>query len=263
VTTGRLAALAERLRAYRPNGVYCSGDFPTWQEALVHCTGYDNSAILDRVLVSARKVQRGEAAYERDAVCFDSPEYRFPLLWALARAALQKNRLRVLDFGGSLGSVYFQHRAVLPEVADLRWTVVEQRAHVDAGRAEFACGPLRFHYSIEEAGGAAEHDGLLLAGVLQCLPDPFGFVADAARQGFGYIILDRVPLMVSDRDRLTVQHVPERIYRASYPAWFFSETRLLSILRVKYDVTASWPALDQVQPRGGRAQHKGFLLELR
>jgi hypothetical protein len=63
--------------------------------------------------------------------------------------------------------------------------------------------------------------------------------------------------------RLTVQHVPKRIYPASYPAWFLSENEFLATFAKQYERVATWPALDKHNPQGGRAQYKGFLFELR
>jgi hypothetical protein len=68
--------------------------------------------------------------------------------------------------------------------------------------------------------------------------------------------------MADDTARLTVQRVPGRVYRASYPVWFFSESRLLSRLQPPYRLVAKWPALDRIQPRSGPAHHVGLLLEL-
>ena len=46
------------------------GDFPNWQAAQAACGGYDSDEIIEKVRVSALKVINGEAAFERDSVCF-------------------------------------------------------------------------------------------------------------------------------------------------------------------------------------------------
>ena len=57
------------------------------------------------------KVKNGDAVFERDSVIFDKIHYSFPLLSALSLTALNHNStLNVLDFGGSLGSAYFQNK---------------------------------------------------------------------------------------------------------------------------------------------------------
>ncbi len=67
-------------------------------------------------------------------------------------------------------------------------------------------------------------------GVLHYLPDPSKTLADLLRLGMPIVFIDRTALIDSDHDRLTIQHVPEWIYRVDKPAWFLSETKVLSSL---------------------------------
>ena len=58
--------------------------------------------------------QYERGVYERDSVLFDTIRYSWPLLSDLLRAASEdQNHLSVLDFGGSLGSSYYQNRVFL------------------------------------------------------------------------------------------------------------------------------------------------------
>jgi len=190
-------------------------------------------------------------------------EYNFPLAWALMRAAARNGRLHVLDFGGALGSTYFQSNTLVNATPHLKWAIVEQPAHVEAGSKEFGNEELSFYRTIEDACKSDEFDVLLLSGVLQCLPDPFGFIDSVVERRISSVILDRTPFMTNGITRLTVQHVPASIYPASYPAWFFSENELLAKFEKHYDRIATWPALDKHHPEGGRAEYKGFLFELK
>lgn len=257
----RLEDVLARATPYQPRRICFVGNFASWEDAERASRGYDDRVILDRTVAAARKVKAGEAAFERDSVTFAEPEFRYPLLWSLYRLALRNQRLRLIDFGGALASTYFQHRRVLPAVSDLHWAVVEQHGHVAVGAAEFATTELSFHGSIDNALTLGTFDGVLLSGVLQCLPQPYDFLEHLAGRGFDTLIFDRVPFMCDGRTRLTVQHVPPAIYPASYPAWFFSEQLFFARLLDRYDLIASWPALDQIEPAGGRAFYRGYLLE--
>ena len=129
--------LAKRLRGNRPTDAYgLSGDYHSWDEAMAASTGYDSESILDKTRTSLLKVKNGEAAYERDSVLFDEIEYAWPMLaglmWVAARCG---GTLNVLDFGGSLGSTYFQNRAFLSALPQVRWNIVEQSRHVETGKA--------------------------------------------------------------------------------------------------------------------------------
>jgi len=127
------------------------GPYSTWGEAQYHSTGYSANEILTCVLEASLKVAKGEAVWERDSVTFDHIEYSWPvtagLMWAAARTG---GRLAVLDFGGALGSSWFQHRNFLSVLPDVRWDIVEQPHYVAAGREHLQTVGLRFWSSIED-----------------------------------------------------------------------------------------------------------------
>lgn len=252
--------LLSRVRARR---IRFAGHFNTWTEAEACSTGYASQGILDRTIEATRKVKSGKAAFERDGVAFDQMEYNFALAWALMRTAARHGRLHVLDVGGALGSTYFQSRPLINDASDVRWAIVEQPAHVEAGAKEFADRELTFHNTIDDARQHEEYDVCLLSGVIQCLPDPTEFINSIFKLRFPAIILDRTPFMLDGATRLTVQYVPEWIYPASYPAWFFSKKELLNIFKERYQLIGTWPALDNLHPEGGRAEYSGFLFELK
>jgi putative methyltransferase (TIGR04325 family) len=245
------------------NQVQFSGHFLSWDEAARASSGYDEDCILQTTIEAARKVINGEMAFERDSVPFPEMQYHFPLLWALTRATVRYQRLHVIDFGGALGSSYFQSRHMLDTCEVLKWAIVEQPSHVTVGNKEFANSELSFHRSLDSACKDTAYDVLLLSGVIQYLPDPFAFLGHVLGRRIPSIIVDRTPFMTNGIARLTVQHVPKRIYPASYPAWFLSEQELLAAFTQQYERIATWPALDKHHPQGGRAEYKGFLFELK
>jgi putative methyltransferase (TIGR04325 family) len=244
-------------------GIQFCGHFKSWSDAVKASSGYEEEGILNKAVEAVRKVRNGEMAFERDGVPFPEMQHNFPLLWALTRAAASHGRLHILDFGGALGSSYYQSRQLLRPCSALKWAIVEQPSHVVAGNKEFANSELGFYDSIESAFEKNDYDVLLLSGVIQYLPDPLNFLSQVLDRGISTIIVDRTPFMENGISRLTVQYVPRTIYRASYPAWFLSEKEVLSKFEKQYETIASWPALDKHDPQGGRAAYKGFLFELR
>lgn len=259
--------LLRTLRRTRQRGaeaLRATGDYPTWGAALQDSTGYDTPVILERTRAALAQVRDGHAAYERDAVLFREPDHALPLLAGLLRAAAENgNALSVVDFGGALGSSYFQCRDFLAPLDRLRWSVVEQPGHVTCGRAEFANDQLQFYETIDECLREQTANVLLLSGVVHYLPAPYAFLEEVLQHAFQYVIIDRTPFMRDDRDRLTVEHVPEWLYPASYPAWFLSETRFLLAFEAKYEQLVRFTAIDTLQPEGGEADFRGFLFRLK
>lgn len=126
------------------------------------------------------------------------------------------------DFGGSLGSVYLQHRRFLEGVLDLQWSVVEQPHFVRCGQNEFQNEYLKFFETIQMAMTRGPIDVALFSGVLQYLENPREQLAEVGVACIPFVLIDRTPFTNCAGDRLAVQDVPTSIYRASYPSWFFS-----------------------------------------
>ncbi|MBS1564959.1 MAG: methyltransferase, TIGR04325 family, partial [Bacteroidetes bacterium] len=159
------------------------GNYPSWGAVKKEAEGYDAGGILQKILTGAKKVKNGEAVWERDGVLLAEIEYSWPLLAHLLWVAEQKQgRLSVLDFGGGLGTAWFQNRAYLDQ-EKTQWSVVEQEAFVKAGREEIAGGSLQFYPAIDDAiASRGRHDVLLLGCVLPYLEKPYDFLAGAMQK---------------------------------------------------------------------------------
>jgi putative methyltransferase (TIGR04325 family) len=245
----------QQVRRWRHGAVY-RGDFATWAEARAASRGYDDPALMEKTIAAARAVRDGLAAWERDTVLFSEPAANGPLLEALRGiAAAEGGRLRLIDFGGALGSAWWQHRPWLEALSEVRWAVVEQPALVAAGREEFTRGPLTFHPSITDAQRTAEASVVLFSSVLPYLEEPYAILDAARALPVRHVIVDRTGTVERGRDRLTVQQVPREIYDASYPCWFLDRERLLSGFRTPWRLRAEWRTDDVVDIA---AEHRGF-----
>lgn len=214
-----------------------SGHYPSWDLAKKKCTGYDSEIIFNKVKNALLKVKNGEAVYERDSIIFNEIHYSFPLLSALAIAALtNKNKLNVLDFGGSLGSSYYQNRNFFSGIEHFNWCVVEQPHFVKEGQKTFADEHLHFYYDIQTCLNENKIDILLLSSVLQYIEEPFTFMEELFTKNFEYIVIDRMPLLLQGDDRITIQKVPKKIYEARYPCWLLNEKKLLDSILKYYDL---------------------------
>jgi putative methyltransferase (TIGR04325 family) len=240
-------------------GLYLSGDYSSWGEALAASTGYDSEIILEKTRTALLKVKRGEAAYERDSVLFDEIQYSWPLLAGLMWVAAQSGgRLNVLDFGGSLGSTYFQNRRFLERLSAVRWNIIEQPRWVEVGKAEFEDEHLKFYGSIEDCLAETQPNVIVLSSVLQYLEHPFDVLHMLSATPCNHLIIDRTPFWDGPTDRLCVQHVPASIYAASYPSWIFSLHRFRSFLNESWEVVAEFEGFDRL-PSPVKTTWKGII----
>lgn len=240
-----------------------SGDHATWAEAQKTCTGYDAGNILEKCRTSLLKVKDGTAVYERDSVLFDKIEYSWPVLAGLLRCAAEhEGKLHVLDFGGSLGSSYYQNRSFLSALKEFSWSVVEQSHFVACGKKDFEDQILKFYASIEECLAVRNPRVLLLSGVLQYLEDPYAWIKNFCSFDLEYVIVDLVGL-IETKDRITVQKVPPQIYEASYPCWLLNKQKVLTAFSAKYDLVADFDAYigNELFVDGEKFKYSGFILK--
>jgi putative methyltransferase (TIGR04325 family) len=217
-----------RRRADRRRGFRFEGRFATYAEARDRARGYDAASILEKVLAATLMVKSGEAVFERDSVLFDEIQYSWPFTAALMLAAARnQGRLRVLDFGGALGSSYFQNRRFLGEIGDCAWGIVEQPEFVRAGREHIAGEVLSFHDTIASCRAALGPNVVVAASVLQYLDAPLAFLDELLAVQADVFIVDRTPYRRDGGPSVvTVQQVDAEIYDASYPCWFFGEEEI-------------------------------------
>lgn len=216
------------IRRIQNDDVSFDGDYTSWEDAATQSVGYDAEVILNKVLDATLKVKRGEAAFERDSVTFDDVQYSWLITTGLMWAAAQDGgKLDVLDFGGALGSSYFQNRVFLSGLRSLHWSVVEQGHYVAAGRNYIQDETLKFYSTIDDCLSQNSPNVILLSSVIQYLPEIDDLIVQINNSAVNIVIIDRTPFNNGVDDKICVQNVPKRIYQASYPMRVFSMNRLL------------------------------------
>jgi putative methyltransferase (TIGR04325 family) len=234
-----------------------SGNYENWNDALNNSIGYDCPDILARVKEATIKLKAGEAVYERDSVLFDEVMHSWPLLAGLLRVASHNDgNLGVLDFGGSLGTSYYQNKNFLSTLQKIRWCVVEQPSFVDTGKKSFQDDVLTFYHDIRECDKNENINVVLLSGVLQYLENPHAMLDQIINLGIQNIIIDRTPFMINtNRDLLTVQAA----YPSSYPHWFFELSSFLKhFVDNNYYIVNEFNGFDKARIKNSK--YLGFIL---
>lgn len=238
-----------------------SGRYASWAEAARHASGYDTDLILQKVKDASLKVKQGRAAFERDSVAFDKMRHSFPVLAGLLHAALaNKGTLTVLDFGGALGSSYYQSRGFLSGIKSLQWAVIEQKRFVLCGKESFENAELKFYDDIDECLRRQLPDVALFSSSIQYIGEPYALMRKIADRGIGTIVFDRTPFSFTGDEFITVQKVSPKIYDASYPSWIFSIEKFQRAFASSHSLLADFDADEGVIDSGGiTARYKGFI----
>jgi len=235
------------------------GTYSSWAEAAAHATGYDSSLIFEKTRDATLKVRDGRAAFERDSVIMDRPDYPLFLIAGLLHVAAATGRLSILDFGGALGSSYFQCRKYLSVIRDLRWSVVEQARYVDYGKSHLQSSALRFHSTINECVAAETPNVAILSGVLQYVQNPYAVIDEILERNLQYVVVDRQPLIHRSAEHLSVVTIPSYIYKASYPFWILSHSRFSAAWARGYEVLSEAEEKTPLASEFGELSRRQFL----
>jgi putative methyltransferase (TIGR04325 family) len=164
----------------------------------------------------------------------------------------------VCDFGGSLGSTYYQNKKFLDKLDDVSWGVVEQKHFVDIGKEEFEDKRLKFFYDVDECSQQENPNILILSSVLQYIEKPYELLDDILKNNFEYILIDRTSFS-KNNEKIMIQVVPPFIYEANYPCWFFEELKFITYFESNnYNIVESFIAADG---ESNEYIFKGFIIQ--
>lgn len=237
------------------------GDFLTWDEAKIKTEGYDSKRLLHKIIDANREVNKLDSnKFERDSIIFDTPQL-LPSLnsYLLLAYALHKSssNFTVLDFGGSLGTVYRQFKYFTKGNIKIKWVIVEQTEIVNVGNDEFKNDELSFLDTNSWKPSQLSVDLIIVSSVLEFCEEPEKIINKFKNTNAKYLILDRTPMWGGGRNVLTICTAAKYI-SGSYPCWIFSEPRIKYLLTQHWEIIGEWDALDSdIVFSRGKAKYKG------
>ena len=223
------------------SAVQYTGCYDSWDSAREKSTGYGTDNILNKVEESILIVKEGKANYERDGVLFYEKKYNYPLMLHICGIAKEYNNIfNVIDWGGSLGSTYFQNRKLIEDLNIIyQWTVVEQEHFVTFGKAKLCDEHLNFEYNLQTVKNIEKYNCILLGSVLQYIDFADELLEQVVKLEIPYIIIERTPF--GNKDYYVIEKVRQPIYDATYPLHVIDQKNLFTFLNDHgYDVLDEW-----------------------
>lgn len=142
--------------------------------------------------------------------------------YVLALVAHQKNRISVLDWGGSLGHYYLLGKAVLPEV-QIDFHVKEVSLMAKVGKQ---LNP-EVHWYDDESCLEREYDLVMMTGSIPYIEDWQATLQRIARSVRKYLFLFRFPIVEDSPTFVAIQ----RIYHSQMLHQFLNQTELLEVVK--------------------------------
>jgi putative methyltransferase (TIGR04325 family) len=243
--------------------------YPSW-EAACRDQSADISEQLDRKAQAALQMRESHAA-QRTAAIAAKRIMSWPVTATLMAAAARRGgRLAVLDFGGAFGEYFHQNGEFLRHLQAVEWHVFEQPAVVERAMRGHATAALRFHADLGEALGAAAPDVVLLSGVLQYLPDPYGLLGELAAREPPFVAIDRTVFGTSLQEVVGLQIVPANAYDPPlsqdlrFAMRFVDAVKMHQALTARYRLIDEFPsAFDSAGDRPNEYVSRGFIYERR
>ena len=207
------------------------GPFTSWTQAVAQSATWDAPEITELSLRSALAAKEGKVACEHDGVPFKDPLYSQTML-AFLLLASRDGVLNIIDFGGGLGSGYFQNARLLRLMSSpVQWHIVERPIFVKLGTEHFQNDTIRFYSSLGEAIRHSKSNSLIFSGSLQYVDEPFELIDEAGRSAIRILAFDRTLTWERSDDGIFLQRPdPKAHYRATYACRCFSKERLTTRL---------------------------------
>ena len=226
-----------------------SGHFSTYEEALRHCSGYDNIVIFDKVKNAIQGLLEGRGTYERDGFLFNSSPEGLQISKLLA--GLIKSGDYIVDFGGGLGGTYLNSKDILP--LDIHYNVIEQQRFVELGIKMFAHYHLPLYFSSDFSQCPDSVKIIILSGVLQYIPNPYEVLELISKLQPEFILIDRTAF---GSDKFWRLQLNRGVYSVpiEYPHRCIAKMNVFKLLD-KYKLVETWTnSFDPIYP-----QHSGLL----
>lgn len=215
--------------------IYFSGPFKNWEIAEARSTGYDSDEIFQKVKNSALFIKKNKKGHERDSIISYDTDYDQYILKLFDFYSDKNNKtVKILDFGGSIGSLYFKYKKKLKN--KFLWSIIEQKKFVDEGKKNFQNEELNFFYNLNEYFNLHNPDIILASSSLQYLKNYKEVLQKIINSNARHIIILKTPFSKKYKDEIYIQKPLKHIYKSTYPCWIFSHTNFVNKFLYQFDL---------------------------
>lgn len=256
VTPPILVKAARRIAHPRPEWEYAGSAWPPAGEQ----RGWDVSSVVERQRQDLDNRTRAAATAGPLADDLVSHNTVMCFAYVLARAAIGRTHLSILDWGGGMGQYRVLASALLPEI-DLDYACRElPRIAVAAGEL---MPDAAFHATDDDALGR-RYDLVMASSSLQYVEDWKALLTRLAASSERWVFITRQPFVDRVPPYVTIQHPASYGYDTEYPGWVLNRGDFITFA-TGLGLTLRREMLTGEQPGIPRAPeqpvYRGFLFE--
>jgi len=186
----------------------------------------------------------------------------YPALYWMQRI---EGPLRIFDFGGNIGNLYYSYQQFLANRTDLTWTVYDLPAVVEAGRRIASERGAQFLRFTERPEADPRTTLLLISGALHYWEQSVEAMLDRIGVRPAHILVNRSPMHERQRQYVTVQ----RQQRYAVPCVVRNAQEMVKEFEnLGYDMVNKWPVLElavtlPLYPEWSVPRYSGFYFRRR
>ncbi len=196
-----------------------------YKDALLNSDGYDNPNLLNHLYKqSILAIKKNK--YIQDGIIYEDPQInKFFINYLCNNYILKKNfkflkKIKILDYGGSFANQYFAIKNFLNLRFD--WNIIEQKKIVKLASKSQLFKKIKFNYQI---GRIKNFDIVLFNTSFQYLPNPL-ITFNNLKKKSRIFIFTNIILTKKNYHFLRNEFPDPKVYKYSYPCWFFSKKLL-------------------------------------
>ena len=202
------------------------GVYHDWDSALNNSKSYQSDETLNQIKNSALIGYQNDKFF-RDGTVFEKYEFSSELNILLLNLSIQKNldkKIVICDFGGGLGTLYFQFRKYCQLFninINYEWNILEQDDLAIYGNENIVSKNLNFFRSSKTDLEKIQADLVIFSSVLNFVQNPYIIINRLKKIKPKYIFIDRTAFWDGKYDVITILEANKKI-KGSYPSHIFS-----------------------------------------
>ena len=216
----------------------------SWDDALKNSHNYNQDKLINNIFLATQNVLKKKYKYESDGINFNYLNIDNNFLESLKKCIKKENTI-LLDFGGSLGSMYFKYHDLISKNKYIELLIVEQEKIFEKSKILNFPINIKFFKNIDEI--QVKPDIILLGSVLQYIEHHNKLLKKLISLKPNYIFIERTIFSINNLEPIYIQENYFKLKKTSYPVRAISLKLLIKfMLKANYIIMNKYENKDKI-----------------